>query len=180
MKPRKSRDGISIDYLRSRIEYDPTTGDMTWKHCDTMPKNWNTKYSGKKAGFVDRIGYVVVNILDVAMRGHRVAWAIYYGDWPLTDIDHIDLCKSNNRIANLRLATPSMNHGNLPIFITNKSGYKGVCWDKRACAWEVKIKVNKISRRVGFFEDKHEAARAYNEAAIKGFGEYARLNIIKE
>lgn len=180
VKERKSRDIVSAEYLRSRVSYDEHSGLMTWKYCDSVPKNWNTKYAGKQAGFIDKNGYVIINILNVAMKGHRVAWAVHYGEWPDGEIDHIDLNKSNNRISNLRIATPSMNHGNLPTFVTNKSGYKGVCFDKRTGLWEVKIKVNKVSRRVGFFSDKHEAARAYNEAAIEGFGEYARVNIIKE
>lgn len=176
------KDDVDVEYLRSRISYDPDTGAITWNFCSSLPKNWNTKYAGRSAGFLEKAtGYLNVNILDVVYRVHRVVWAIHYGTWPAMDIDHEDRNRSNNRILNLREATASMNHGNMKIDRSNNtSGYKGVSWEKLNKKWSARIKVHKKSVRLGMYLCKHEAARAYNAAAIEGFGAFAKLNIIHD
>ncbi len=94
------------------------------------------------------------------------------------DTDHIDNDKLNNQRINLRICSRSENQQNTCKRSHNTSGYKGVSWSKRDKKWEAKIKFDGKSRALGNFTCKHEAARAYNAAATKYFGEFACLNEI--
>lgn len=93
-------------------------------------------------------------------------------------IDHINGNTLDNRIENLRLANKSQNTINSKISKHNTSGFKGVSWDKSTQKWVVRIKANNIQYNLGRFIDKIHAAKVYNEAALKYFGEFARLNKI--
>ena len=94
--------------------------------------------------------------------------------------DHIDGNPLNNTRANLRAITANENVRRQGIPRDNTSGYKGVSWKKSDKCWQVKITVNNKLKHVGHFKDIHQAAKAYNEAALKHFGEFASLNEIKE
>jgi len=60
------------------------------------------------------------------------------------------------------------------------SEYKGVCLYKSNKKWKAGITINSVETHLGYFTKEHDAARAYNEAATKLYGEFAALNIILE
>ena len=93
------------------------------------------------------------------------------------ETDHVDQNKLNNQIANLRPATIRQNQGNRMALANNTSGFKGVSWNKQSQRWRTVIRVNYRPVHIGYFDDKYEAARAYNEAATKYHGEFAWLNM---
>lgn len=93
-------------------------------------------------------------------------------------VDHIDTNPLNNMRENLRLATRVQNGQNREMQRNNTSGYKGVSWDKYNRRWMAQIRANGVSMSLGSFKDPLKAARAYNEAALKYHGEFARLNVI--
>lgn len=99
---------------------------------------------------------------------------------PGMDTDHIDRNRLNNQRENLRVCTRSQNLANKGPRETNKSGFKGVSWSKQNKKWAVQVGVNKKTICIGHFDDIVDAAKAYNEAAIKHFGEFAHLNIIPQ
>lgn len=94
--------------------------------------------------------------------------------------DHKDGNVLNNQKTNLRQSTHAQNSHNQSIRVTNKSGYKGVSFYKRYNKWVAHIIYNYKSVHLGYFENIIDAAKAYNEAAIKYHGEFARLNTILE
>lgn len=90
-------------------------------------------------------------------------------------IDHINGNTLDNRKSNLRVCTHSQNLQNSKI----KTGkYKGVSWHKSSNKWLAKIGGTNSRIHIGLFSSKEEAALAYNEAALKYYGEFARLNEI--
>jgi hypothetical protein len=96
-------------------------------------------------------------------------------------IDHIDGDGLNCTKENLRICSPQENAQNKRKPSTNTSGYKGVTRARGTHhRWKAQIKVNQKEIHIGSFPDVISAARAYNAAATKYFGEYARLNIITE
>jgi len=93
------------------------------------------------------------------------------------DAEHKDGDRLNNRKSNLRWATQSQNNANKFKYKgIHASKYKGVFWHKQNLKWYVKCK----QIYIGQFESEILAALAYNEAALKYFGEYALLNKIEE
>lgn len=93
-------------------------------------------------------------------------------------IDHKDGNGLNNHRSNLRPATALENNRNTPVGSRNKSGYKGVY--KRYSKYISCIRVDGKLIELGRFKDPRDAARVYNDAATKYFGEFAWLNPIQE
>ncbi len=91
-------------------------------------------------------------------------------------IDHINRDPKDNRKANLRIVTLHQNAQNISKQKNNTSGFRGVWYRKDLKKWQADIKVNYKKLYLGIYKSKEEAALAYNEAAIKYFGEYAVLN----
>lgn len=91
-------------------------------------------------------------------------------------VDHINHDKLDNRKSNLRLCTNTENIRNRRLTDKNTSGYKGVHFCKRNQNWTAKIQ----NKWLGVFDDPVEAAKAYNRAAIKNYGEFALINKIGE
>ena len=92
------------------------------------------------------------------------------------EVDHRDGNPLNNQKSNLRLSTRSQNMMNRKVSENSKTGFKGVVIYRDE--YKAQIKINGKSICLGYFKDKIEAARVYNEAAIKYHGEFAKLNPI--
>jgi hypothetical protein len=93
-------------------------------------------------------------------------------------VDHKDRNKLNNQKDNLRLCTDSQNQANKTKSKNNKSGYKGVCWNKSKQRYVARIGVNNKKVECGEFKSPHDAAIAYNNKAVELYGEFAVLNEI--
>lgn len=106
--------------------------------------------------------------------GHRVAWLLHHGAWPVHGIDHINGDKSDNRIANLREATQHQNGGNQRLRRNNTSGFKGVCWDTWTNRWVATIMAHGKHHNLGRFDSPEDAHAAYMTAAVELYGDFAR------
>jgi hypothetical protein len=92
-------------------------------------------------------------------------------------LDHINRNKLDCRKENLRFCNKSQNGANSGKKRRKTSSkYKGVCWHKKANAWVANIVVNYGQIYLGLFQNEIDAAIAYNNAALKHFGEFAHLN----
>lgn len=91
-------------------------------------------------------------------------------------IDHINGDRLDNRKSNLRLCTRRENARNAGAQKRTSSNYKGVSWDKHRNKWRVQIRTYEKQLYIGIFADKIEAAHAYDAAALKYHGEFARTN----
>lgn len=93
-------------------------------------------------------------------------------------IDHIDGDGLNNCRENLRIATSRQNDHNRRPKINKKGKFKGVMWEKDRHKWAARIMVNGTYKNLGRFDNEIDAAIAYDDAARKYFGNFARLNLI--
>ncbi len=85
-------------------------------------------------------------------------------------IDHIDNDKSNNNLSNLRYATHSENSQNSKLSLSNKSGSKGVSFNKKHNKWYAQIMIDGISIFIGSFQNKEDAIAARIIKANQAFG----------
>jgi len=92
-------------------------------------------------------------------------------------IDHRNNNPLINKKSNLRFSTQAENARNGRISRSNTSGYKGVY--RSGKKWRAQIGSYGKSIYLGSFMDKVSAAKAYNLAAVKYFGEFARINILQ-
>lgn len=173
VKPLPSR-----DLVRQLLRYDPATGELTWlprpeemfkKHRQFL--NWNARYPGTPAGFVNEYGYRVMHFGSVLFKAHRLAW-LHVHDEPVPEIDHIDGDRSNNRIANLRIATRGQNRANSITSKNNVIGVKGVSAKKGR--FHARIMHDGQAIHLGSFKTLDEAAIARREAAERLHGEFVR------
>ncbi len=107
-----------------------------------------------------------------AMRMHRFIMNAPDG----MEVDHINGDTMDNRRANLRVCTRAQNAANIRVPTNGVSGYRGVHKGRRA--WDASIMVRRKRIRLGVWETREEAARAYNAAAATYFGEFAVMNSI--
>jgi len=156
---------ITVDRLHARLEIDPE-GVLRWRHCSSMPKQWNSVWAGKEAlTAIDGKGYRHGSLDYTYLRLHRVLWALTHGSWPEGQIDHIDGDIQNNRMENLRLVTGSENQRNQKRRRNNSSGYVGVSWYKPYAKWRATIGIgNNRSKHLGYFDNVEDAARAWARA----------------
>jgi hypothetical protein len=180
---------ITADVVRALLTYNEATGELTWKprsdHMFSKGKRsanakcmaWNTSYANKNAGNLNpSLGYWQICIFGKLYRAHRVIWLMKTGRWPVGDIDHINLDKTDNSWANLREATRQQNSGNTKMRASNTSGFKGVsmCKWKRLNQYRAVIGCGHNFKHIGYFGTAEEAAEAYKLAAKDRYGDFAR------
>lgn len=91
-------------------------------------------------------------------------------------IDHVDGDALNNQRNNLRLCTVQQNSFNCKKHRRGRSQFKGVGWHKQNQKWRASIKKGELHAHLGYFDCEGCAAIAYDTAARKLFGEFARTN----
>lgn len=157
--------------LLALLSYAPISGLLFWKDRGTGP---GVRPAGTVAGTVRPDGYVHVGIWRRQFYAHCVIWCMITGDWPATQIDHENLIRSDNAWKNLRPATPSQNKANIRAI--NALNAKGIFQDPRTGRYRTKIGFQGKEYALGTFGSLEEARSAYDTAAKKFFGEYARAS----
>lgn len=151
--------------------YDKDEGKLLWRR--TKWPQWNGMLAGNRTPF----GYQRIKIKKSLYLAHRIAWKLATGTDPGEyEVDHIDLNPQNNRPDNLRLATHGKNQSNGGPYRNNRSGYRGVYWSSRDRKYVAQIQCDKKSVTLGRFATDIEAAKAYDQAATRLFGEFAKPN----
>lgn len=159
-------------YLKSILNYNSNTGNLIWVN----PTSFRVK-KGDIAGHKNKLhGYIEIGIKGKSYLAHRLIYFWVMGKWPKYQIDHKDCNKTNNKWDNLREATNQQNSLNSRLHVDNTSGYKGVQKNTLANTWMARLCIDGKALYLGSFTTKEEAAKKYDEAAIKHHGKYARIN----
>lgn len=123
---------------------------------------------------VTKMGYARSNRKKNKVLMHRLVLN-YYGK---KSIDHINGNKLDNRKSNLRICSQGENIQNAKTRKDNKSGFRGVSWHKQSKKWFAVISFNKKRFSLGYFGNKTDAAKVYNEKALELYGIHAKINMI--
>jgi len=163
---------ITQKRLKELLEYDENTGVFT-RRVTTSSRS----QKGMVAGHVSNAGYVQITLDSRPHLAHRLAWLYVHGNVPKI-IDHIDGNPANNSISNLRPASPSQNIQNSKKSMRNTSGLKGVHQRRKDGKWIATIKIpgRRWQAFLGSFDCPAAAHLAYQVAAAKHHGEFARMD----
>jgi hypothetical protein len=161
----------TADEIGGRLTYDAATGVFSWakrgRGCRLRPN----------AGYLDPNGYVTIRVFGRLYRAHRLAFLLVNREWPRDQIDHVNGNRSDNRWSNLRLATHTENTRNSSRHQDGSSRFKGVYYDTDQGRWVAQIRRGGKTTFLGRFVAEEDAAAAYDLAAQKEHGEFARLNL---
>ena len=111
------RFNLTQSRLKELLHYNADTGVFTWLVASRSRK------VGQVAGS-DNKGYRLIKIKGKSYRAHRLAWLYVHGKLPDNDIDHINGVRDDNRIANMRDVTNSVNGQNRKL--ANKGSVTGL------------------------------------------------------
>lgn len=98
------------------------------------------------------------------------------------ETDHRNHDGLDNTRGNLRVATKSQNLGNTRKYRKaggTSSRFKGVHWHKAIEKWAALIRCGGRQQTIGYFDREEDAAMAYDQAAARVFGEFAKTNDIQ-
>lgn len=168
--------------LRELLDYNPVSGEFIWRRrpremfsSHTSFMAWNGRYAGNPAGYFKKHGYLYIAIASTKYLAHRFAWLIHHGDPVPAGIDHANGDSWDNRIANLRAATQSQNIFNARRSKRSNTGAKGVFRaNQRQEGFCARIDFEGKHVNLGTFATVEEASRAYQDAATRLYGEFAR------
>lgn len=136
---------------------------------DDYPRVQFIKWYLLKAGYVQ--GYLPQPIGKMVYLHRFIIQAKDYQEY-----DHRNGNKLDCRKQNIRLCTRSQNQANRDLQSNNTTGYKGVYLHKPTGRYQIKIRFQGKMQYFGYHTDPIEAAKIYNQEAIRLFGEFAKLN----
>ena len=153
---------LTQERLKEAVKYDPDTGVFVWVKCHAGITRGRT--AGNKSH-----GYIRISIDGYSYLAHRLAWLYVHGEFPNSDIDHINGARSDNRLSNLRTATRSQN-----LMNSKNRARVGCYFHKQRKKWHARISANGKDVSLGYYKTKKLAAAAYLRAIPIHHGKFAR------
>jgi hypothetical protein len=136
------------------------------------PVGMSVKKSGHRSVFLN------VNKKLVGFSESNVVWFLAHGEWPESEIDHIDGNPQNNKIENLRLASRAeqlQNRVSGKVGRANKGVYKRDYGNK----WSAQIWVNGVCKNLGTYDSEKEAVEIRQLATEMMHGAFANTKSYK-
>ncbi|EHK78049.1 HNH endonuclease [Sinorhizobium meliloti CCNWSX0020] len=178
---------MTSKFLGECFRYEAASGNLYWKDrpashfsgSQSRADRFNSSHAGMLAGAVNKTdGYLRVNISRIRVGVHRVIWALW-NDVDLLDVppilDHINGVRVDNRIVNLRPATPIQNSRNRTHESDSATGVRGVTLSKsESASFVARIAVGAENVGLGSYQTIEEARAAYLGAARLLHGDYMR------
>lgn len=157
---------ITGEQLKELLTYDAVTGVFIWNVSRGGMR------AGDNAGKVGFNGYVYICVDRHLYLAHRLVWLYVYDVFPKQEIDHINRCRCDNRLINLRAASTSQNAWNAQHRQGQRTGVKGVELT-RAGRYLVRFKANGKRVYLGVFPTLEEAVKVVSEHRAVHHGEFA-------
>lgn len=157
----------AISRLHELFDYCQKTGNLIRKIY--MAPNAKV---GDIAGAPRKDGRVFINVDGKKYRAHHLVWLWHGKELPKL-IDHINRNPSDNRIENLRVADNFQNGWNANLSARNKTGVKGLFWNKQSGKWRVRLMAGLKIIEGGQFNDFELAELVSNELRHKYHGDFA-------
>ncbi len=151
-----------LDLINEYLTYNPLTGVFRWK------KSPNRRIpAGRITGqHTNSHGYKFVFLKGTLYAAHRLAWLITHKEWP-DQIDHMNGCRDDNRMINLRSVSSKHNtHNQRKAHKNNSTGFLGVV-AKQSGRFAAEIKVAGKKLHLGTFNTAEEASVAYKSAKTR-------------
>ena len=160
--------GLTAEYFKERFSY--KDGHLFWK------SHKRPHLVGEEAGDIKKKAdsssqYTRVRIDGELLCRHVVVFMMHHGYRPYI-VDHINGDKVDDRIENLRPASRSQNNTNSKPY--SCTGFKGVEFWKNK--FRATINLDGVKKHIGLFNTAEEAARAFDDEALRYFGEFAYFN----
>lgn len=145
---------LTQEILKKYVSYDPDTGHFTSNKCS----KYCNKSLGERVGTLHKSkGYRYLTIEGRTYREQRAAFLYMTGNWPIQQVDHINGIKDDNRWVNLRDVDAATNCHNRGMYKNNKSGQRGVVWQKNTSKWQVLCRIRGVQYYKGLYENLDDA-----------------------
>lgn len=140
----------NLSSLRDHLRYVPQTGNIYWT------QRVGKALPGMKAGCISPKGYRRVQLHGTSYLEHRVAWALYHGEWSKKRITHMNGLLHDNRMANLReMDSINYSQGRWQNIPGDDAYHPGI--RLRGKWWYAYIKFHGKTKMLGRFRSKKEA-----------------------
>jgi hypothetical protein len=150
----------TLDYITAR--YVVNTAKGTIHHIG----GWRgARKRGVEAGYLHDSGYRMICVAGRMTYTHRIVWLFHYQSWPVGVIDHVNRCRSDNRICNLRDVSVSANNMNRS---PSADSYPGVGLDRTHRTFKAYFRPDSGKRiNIGTYKSYGEACRAHVRALVE-------------
>ena len=153
------------------FDYCPLAGEFRYK----KKAQYSVEVGAIAGGICTTTGYRRIRVDGKKFKASRLAWLVHVGHPVPFEIDHINRCRTEDRIANLRNGEVD-NMRNKSIYKTSSSGVSGVNWKPKKKVWSARIQIDGNRIFLGEFSNKKLAivARRSAEKALRAVGEWVK------
>ena len=126
--------------------------------------------TGRILKLLNAKGYLHVNLFNNGRKQHsvhRLALLTFLPIDEIKEVNHKNHIKSDNRLENLEWCSRSENTRFRKKWEGTSSQYVGVSWNKNEKKWTAKCRFDGKNIHIGYFDDEHDAGKAYNDFVIK-------------
>lgn len=101
------------------------------EHFTYMPDGTLVRDDRKNSGgSYDKDGYLIIKVKTKQFKAHRIVWFLNYGKFPDGELDHINRCRTDNRVENLRECDRKTQVNNRTYLPNKDTGVVGVYIDR--------------------------------------------------